>query len=132
MQATISDLLGKPFTDGGRGPDAYDCWGLACEVFRRYGIELPDYQVSCYAPEQIDSTYRDQVSGWVRVSGIPPVPSLVVIRFNQVIFCNHVGVYIGDGRFIHAREKTGVCVESVNHIYWARKVEGYYVPGWLK
>jgi len=36
----IDDLIGLPFQYGGRGPAAYDCFGLTQEVLRRYGIEL--------------------------------------------------------------------------------------------
>ena len=39
---------------------------------------------------------------------------------------SHVGIYIGSGKFIHAaNEKTGVKVERLNHVYWAKRFEGY-------
>jgi cell wall-associated NlpC family hydrolase len=38
-----ADLLGKPFADGGRGPDSFDCVGLAIEVQRRRGLDIPDF-----------------------------------------------------------------------------------------
>ncbi len=126
----INDLLGKEFRDGGRGPDAYDCWGLVCEVFRRYDMIVPDYQVSCREASRIDQTYRENRKYWIRVQNDIPVPALVVVRFNEAVFCNHTGVYLGSGRFIHAREKTGVCVEPLDHPYWKRVVEGFYKPGW--
>jgi cell wall-associated NlpC family hydrolase len=126
------DLLGKPFENGGRGPERYDCWGLVCEVFRRYGMELPDYRVSCLDAGLIDATYREERQNWITVERETAVPALVVMRFNQIVFCNHTGVYIGSGRFIHAREKTGVCVENMDHPYWSRAIQGLYIPGWLK
>jgi hypothetical protein len=43
--ADVQDLVGKPYAHGARGPDAYDCWGLCVEVYRRRGIDLPDYAV---------------------------------------------------------------------------------------
>ena len=41
----VNDLIGKPYRLGGRGPDAYDCWGLVREVLRRMlpGQALPDW-----------------------------------------------------------------------------------------
>ncbi len=127
----LSDLVGKPFADGGRGPDAYDCWGLVCEVFKRYGIELPDYKISCEDASRIDNEIDSQRRQWRRCEGEIPAPSLVVIRFNEVVFCNHTGVYIGSGRFIHTREKIGGNIDRIDSPAWRRKIEGFYIPGWI-
>ena len=40
MIPEVADLVGKPFAHCGRGPDAYDCFGITQEVFRRLGIAL--------------------------------------------------------------------------------------------
>ncbi|GMB00240.1 NlpC/P60 family protein [Pelosinus sp. IPA-1] len=127
----IDKLIGKPFVNGGRGPDSYDCWGLVCEVFKMYGIELPDYKISCEDVSLIDGEINEQRNRWCRCEGEPPVPALVVMRFNQAVFCNHTGVYIGDGRFIHTAEKMGVHIDHIDSPAWRRKIEGLYVPGWL-
>ncbi len=131
LQITIDDLLGKPFVDGGRGPDTYDCWGLVREVFRRHGIELPDYRISCLAKEAIDRQVALDRSFWTRcdLAG-PPVPSLVVLK-QHTQFCNHTGVYLGEGRFLHTLKKTGVIIDRTDHLFWKRKIEGYYIPGWI-
>ena len=36
-----TDLLGKEFEFGARGPDKFDCWGLCLEVGKRAGVDLP-------------------------------------------------------------------------------------------
>jgi cell wall-associated NlpC family hydrolase len=41
--AQCEDLIGKPYLLGARGPDAYDCWGLCIEVYRRGGRPLPEF-----------------------------------------------------------------------------------------
>jgi cell wall-associated NlpC family hydrolase len=129
----VTDLIGVPFADGGRGPDGYDCWGLVCEVFRRGGIELQDYRecnLSCYDSNGFFDIFRKEMSRWVRheVADIP-VPAVVAIRFNHPVFVNHVGVYVGDEKFLHTREKTGVCVERIDTPYWRHRIEGFYTPG---
>ena len=121
----ISDLVGKPFKDGAMGPDAYCCWGLAVEVFRRYGIKLPDYWTDCVTVASGVTENRDK---WVRCTGKIPVPALIV--FTTAGVCDHVGVYIGNGRFIHAHETAGVVVTRTDHPFWKKRIEGYYVPGW--
>jgi hypothetical protein len=41
--AFFTGLVGKPYRIGARGPDAYDCYGLARHVQRELaGVEMPD------------------------------------------------------------------------------------------
>ena len=122
----VTDLIGAPFSDGGRGPESYDCWGLCVEVFRRHNIELPDYKICCHDSEGFQKMFAEDITGRERHGGDDiPVPSVVAIRFNSP-FVNHVCVYIGDGRFLHTREKIGVCVERIDAPYWRHRIEGYY------
>ena len=130
MAVSVDDLIGIPFRDGGRGLSGLDCWGLACEVFRRYGIELPDYYISCEDASRINSQVESDRRQWIRCAAPYPVPALVVMRFNSLL-CNHVGVYIGGGRMLHTARRTGARIERMDHIYWVRHIEGVYVPGWV-
>lgn len=122
----ISDLVGKPFISGARGPDAYDCWGLAVEAFSRLGVEIPDYRLICGA---VGTAVNKKRPEWVPCIGQIPVPALIV--FTTLGLCDHVGVYVGDGKFIHSHIKTGVAITPTDHIYWKKRIEGYYLPGWL-
>jgi cell wall-associated NlpC family hydrolase len=127
MNIKFDDLIGLPFIDGGRNPAAgLDCWGLSTEVFRRYGIELPDYKISCEDASRINSEINKQKPSWRRCEGEIPVPALVVIRFT--VYCDHTGVYIGRGRFIHTRQGTGVNIDRIDNFAWSKRIEGFYVP----
>lgn len=125
----INDLIGASFADGGRGPHAFDCWGLALEVFRRYGAtKLPDYRICCHDSERINTYMRiEEPLSFVKVAE-PVEPCVVVIRFNTVQFINHAGVYIGNGKMIHTREKTGAAVERIDSTMWRRRIAGFYIP----
>lgn len=129
----LSDLIGIPFLDGGQDPRiGLDCWGLVREVFRRYGIELPERLVPARDAEAIDRQIDLDRQSWVR--WFPPyaVPAVVVFRLGGGgVWCNHTGVLVAPGRFIHARAKTRSCIESLSHPYYSRKLEGIYRPGWL-
>jgi len=127
---TTRDLIGVPFVDGGRDPRlGLDCWGLVLEVFRRFGIELPDYRIGCMEASRIDAAIDAGRKYWIRCnSADPPVPSLVVMRFNQPVLCNHTGVYLGAGRFIHTRQKIGVNIDRIDSPAWRKIIEGFYVP----
>ena len=118
------------FVDGGRGPHDFDCYGLVMEVYRRYGISLPEQNISCMDTPKIVSEIEKQRPRWIRLS-TPQRPCVVAIRLQPGIV-SHVGVYIGNGQFIHAyRNAGGVCINRINEPTWKRRIEGYYVPGWL-
>lgn len=106
--------LGVDYRYGGGSPDSgFDCSGLVAHVFREaYGIQLPH-------------NARAQSEFGVRVS-------LSELRAGDLVFYNtlnrpfsHVGIYLGDGRFVHA-PKTGaqVRVEPINGSYWRRRFDG--------
>ncbi|GBG57771.1 murein DD-endopeptidase MepS/Murein LD-carboxypeptidase [Sporomusaceae bacterium FL31] len=126
----MDDLIGVPFID--RGRDAHiglDCWGLVMEVFSRYGIELPDYRIACLDFGKIDKTINEQRKIWIRQEDSdPPIPSLVVIKFNHPILCNHTGIYIGGRQFIHTRQPIGVNIDRIDSPAWRRKIDGFYLP----
>ena len=125
MQA-VTDLIGKPFQDGGRGPDSYDCLGLVREVYRRFGVEFPDYTGCCYDFAKFYQGYLEERPRWIQHAPPDiPVPAVVAIRFNAPMV-NHIGVYIGDGKFLHTREKTGVVIEHIRSPAWRKRIEGFY------
>lgn len=107
-------MLGVDYRYGGKSPQTgFDCSGLVAHVFREaYGIELPH-------------NARAQSEMGMRVS-------LSELRAGDLVFYNtlnrpfsHVGIYLGDGRFVHA-PKTGaqVRVEPIRGKYWMRRFDG--------
>ena len=131
MNVTFTDLIGVPFVNGGRNPNSgLDCWGLSTEVFSRYGIQLPDYKISCEDASKINKHVDRQKQFWRRCEGEIPIPALVVIRFS--VYCDHTGVYIGNGRFIHTRKGVGVNIDRVDSPAWSKRIEGFYVPEVIK
>lgn len=124
-----ADLIGVPFVNRGREvATGLDCYGLAMEVFKRQGIELPEFWISCEDASRINETVEaEKANGrWARI-GRPEAPCIIVLRFNRFEW-NHVGVYIGAGKFIHTARKTGVRIERLDHPYWRQRIEGYYIP----
>ena len=112
LQALLA--LGLDYRYGGNSPETgFDCSGLVAHVFREaYGIRLPQ-------------NARAQSEYGVRVS-------LAELRAGDLVFYNtlnrpfsHVGIYLGDGRFVHA-PKTGaqVRVEPIRGSYWTKRFDG--------
>ncbi|WP_427113002.1 C40 family peptidase [Megasphaera sueciensis] len=120
------DLVGLPFRNGGRDGHGYDCWGLAVELFRRQGIVLKDYVCSSEATQDVACYMADGRQEWKKldhsISGC-----LVVIRLLDTGWANHCGIYIGNGKFIHAySEQTGVVIDRIKR--WGPRIVGYYWP----
>ena len=92
---TALSLAGSRYTYGGNGPDAFDCSGFVKYVMAQNGISVPR-----------TSTEICGAGAEVGIEGLRPGD--IVGR------PGHVGIYIGNGYFIHSSEtSTGVIVESV-------------------
>lgn len=127
-----SDLIGTPFKNEGRDPHkGLDCYGLVREIYRRFGYEIPEYLAPFNDVELITKLIKGGTAQypWREVGKNEelPVPCLMTIRFGVPRpYVNHTAVYIGNGRFIHIRENTGVCVDNIESPAWKRVIEHYY------
>lgn len=107
------DLLGQPFERGARGPDKWDCYGYARELFRRVGVELPDFE-SPGTLEEIEQLVESVPQGprW-RPCPIGTPGALLTFRVDGA--GAHVGVMLGGDRFTHCIEGTGVTTERLTN-----------------
>jgi hypothetical protein len=117
------DLLGKPFVKQGRGPDAFDCVGLALEMARRLGYKLPDYVSS---EEVLHQQLGAAGATFADMPQIPrPVPGcIVLLRMRPDM--HHIAFMVDEYRMIHVSGSTGCVIERVLSPLWQRKIVGFY------
>lgn len=123
LHQAACECIGWPFKARGRGPEGIDCFGLMLRLEAGVGRQLPDID---YEPggrhAEIIATYAER---FVRVEG-PPEPGDVMLFGSGVR--DHVGVYLGDGLFIHVLVDDSVVIQHVNEQPWRRTLAGVYRP----
>jgi cell wall-associated NlpC family hydrolase len=107
-------LIGVPYKYGGNSPDSgFDCSGFVVHVFKRsLGIALPR------SAQQIS-----QQGHFVKLAQLSEGDLVFYDTGNHSY--SHVGIYIGDNRFIHAPSSGGsVRIEDMGLPYWRKHYNG--------
>lgn len=111
---TARNFLGLPYRWGGASPrDGFDCSGLTMTAYRLNGYKLP-------------RTSRGQFRAGNPIAADALQPAdLVFFATTSGRRVSHVGLYIGQGRFIHApgRGKT-IRIDSLSQGYYRRRMIG--------
>lgn len=120
------DLVGLPYRHMARGPDAYDCFGLLVEVFRRRGITIPDAAYGDDPTAQTNALMQN-IGAWREIN-LPPREQVAGagVMFRRGLSAAHVGVAIDEDRFIHASEDHGQVLIGYLSRGYDRKILGVY------
>ncbi len=106
--------LGYKYVAGGSSPSTgFDCSGFTTYVFRNFGVSL-------------NRSSKDQIKNGTAVSKSNLQPGDIVIFKNQgKTAIGHVGIYIGNGNFIHAaNKKEGVVITALSSSYYSQRYVG--------
>lgn len=107
---------GLPYVWGGTGPHGYDCSGLVQGAWAAAGVRIPR-------------------TTWPQRAALPPV-SRAELQPGDLIFFHtmsgppptHVGMYIGDGKMVHAGNPVNVAQVFGNPYWESRWVSAARVP----
>lgn len=113
LYTEVSGWLGTPYRSGGSSKNGTDCSGLATQIYRKvYNIRLPRTSDAQYSSSN-KVAKRNLREG-----------DLVFFASNRSRKrVAHSGIYLKNGKFIHASSSQGVIISSLN--------EDYYRTHWI-
>lgn len=110
MRAAYS-VIGTPYVFGGTSPYGFDCSGFTQYAFARAGVYLPRLADSQFYYGRRLS--MDQIR-----------PGDLIFYTTYEPGASHVGIYVGNGNFIHAGSSTGVTIAAAFTGYWGARYYG--------
>lgn len=116
MVLTAMNFLGVPYRRGGNSADdGFDCSGFTRHIF--------EMSLGLVLPRRADD--QASASGLLRIGRDELRPGDLVFFNTLRRTFSHVGIYIGEGKFIHApRSGTEVRIEDMRQAYWDRRFTG--------
>lgn len=103
---TAEEYLGVPYVFGAVGPTTFDCSGYTRFVYAQHNISIPR------------TSYSQSQAGTLVAKADMQKGDLLIFVDTYKEGISHVGIYIGDGKFIHAIPSTGVSYSNLSQSYW--------------
>lgn len=117
LQEEIKEYLGIPYRSGGTSPKGMDCSGFARTIYANlFGIELPHNSAAQFSFPKLQKIDEDELQ------------TGDLVFFSRKKRINHVGVYLGDGNFIHATNGKGIVISSLDDQHWKTRMVGTKRP----
>jgi murein DD-endopeptidase len=111
IAAVAASLVGTPYHFGGADATGFDCSGLALFVHQRIGVAIPRTAAA-----------QQRAARPVSLAALAP-GDLVFFRIRARRAIDHVGIYAGGGRFIHApRAGQTVTYADLSRGFYARRL----------
>jgi cell wall-associated NlpC family hydrolase len=117
----VADLaqqyVGSPYAWGGASPAGFDCTGFVMFVFGQFDVSVPHNEAG-------------QLGSGASIAPPDLQPGDVVVFANTYRRgLSHVGIYLGNGQFVHAvNESHGVMVDNLWDDYWGPRFVGASRP----
>ncbi len=111
--------VGCRYVSGGQGPSKFDCSGFVYYVYKHFGYDLKPGARNQW------SLLSERISK----SDLLPGDLLFFSRSGKASGIFHVGIYIGDGQFVHAaNSRKGLIVTDIDDAWYANRYLGAKRP----
>lgn len=117
----VNDLIGIPYKEHGRDKNGFDCYGLAMEVEKRFGIDLPDFDYINHSDSFFERTTNECLQKYKVKKIHILIEGALVLFANSKGQKNHIGVYIGDEYVVHCNKK-GVHLTKINDFVGKKEI----------
>lgn len=102
-------FLGVPYVYGGASKSGFDCSGFTMYVYKKFGISMAHgAQAQSKLGQKINA---DKNSASSLKQKLKPGDLVFFLDYETMDEIGHCGIYIGDGKFIHASSGSGYCVK---------------------
>lgn len=124
--AWVAPWVGRPFELGGRGPEAFDCWGLVrAALLGQWGVELPALEGA-----EVWGLHERLAQGLdVLEDRLTPV---LMTRPGDILGFDldggHVGLVVSRDWMLHTRERADSSLERFGRLPWRAALEGSWRP----
>ena len=126
----VGSYIGLHFKQHGRTlKDGFDCWGLVRHVHRaQYGINLPsyaEYYKTTSSEAEISPLITIESEAWIKIEdAFVKEGDVVVLRMRG--FPLHVGIVVGDNKFLHISKDINSTIEDYTISRWRNRIVGFY------
>ena len=102
-------FLGVPYVYGGASSKGFDCSGFTMYVYKKFGISMGHgAQMQSRLGKKVKA---DKTSSSSLKNNLQPGDLVFFLDYETMDEIGHCGIYIGDGKFIHASSGSGYCVK---------------------
>lgn len=115
ITSTALSKVGCRYVYGSQGPNKFDCSGLVYWVYKQYGYDL----------EPGARNQWTMLGKTIKRAELLPGDLVFFSRNGKASGIFHVGIYIGDGQFVHAaNSRKGVIVTDMDQAWYANRYLG--------
>ena len=102
-------FLGVPYVYGGASKSGFDCSGFTMYVYKKFGISM---RHGAQAQAKLGTAVKtDKKSATSLKQNLQPGDLVFFLDYETMDEIGHCGIYVGDGKFIHASSGSGYCVK---------------------